>query len=38
MLQIIFTLKGIPAQGSRSTWKTWKDESTPGKPGNIMDF
>ena len=25
-------------QGSHSTWKTWKNESTPGKPGNIMEF
>ena len=25
-------------QGSQSTWKTWKNESTPGKPGNIMEF
>ena len=21
-----------------STWKTWKNENTPGKPGNIMEF
>ena len=27
-----------PNQGSHSTWKTWKNESTPGKPGNIMEF
>ena len=26
------------SQGSHSTWKTWKNESTPGKPGNIMEF
>ena len=25
-------------QGSHSTWRTWKNESTPGKPGNIMEF
>ena len=25
-------------QGSHSTLKTWKNESTPGKPGNIMEF
>ena len=25
-------------QGSHSTWKTWKNESAPGKPGNIMEF
>ena len=25
-------------QGSHSTWKTWKNESTPGKPENIMEF
>ena len=25
-------------QGSHSTWKTWKNEGTPGKPGNIMEF
>ena len=28
-------------QGSHSTWKTsktWKNESTPGKPGNIMEY
>ena len=25
-------------QGSHSTWKTWKNESIPGKPGNIMEF
>ena len=25
-------------QGSHSTWKTWKNESTPGKPGNIIQF
>ena len=25
-------------QGSHSTWKTWKNENTPGKPGNIMEF
>ena len=25
-------------KGSHSTWKTWKNESTPGKPGNIMEF
>ena len=25
-------------QGSHSTWKTWKNESTPGKSGNIMEF
>ena len=28
-------------QGSHSTWKTWKtwkNESTPEKPGNIMEF
>ena len=25
-------------QGSHSTWKTWNNESTPGKPGNIMEF
>ena len=28
----------IPLQGSHSTWKTWKNESTPGKPGNIREF
>ena len=28
----------ILVQGSHSTWKTWKNESTPGKPGNIMKF
>ena len=26
------------SQGSHSTWKTWKNESPPGKPGNIMEF
>ena len=25
-------------QDSHSTWKTWKNKSTPGKPGNIMKF
>ena len=25
-------------QGSHSTLKTWKNESTPGKPRNIMEF
>ena len=25
-------------QGSHSTWKTWQNESTPGKPGKIMKF
>ena len=25
-------------QGSHSTWKTWKNETTPGIPGNIMEF
>ena len=25
-------------QGSHSTWKTWKNESTPEKPGNVMEF
>ena len=20
------------------TWKTWKNESAPGKPGNVMKF
>ena len=25
-------------QGFHSTWKTWKNEGTPGKPGNIMEF
>ena len=25
-------------RGFHSTWKTWKNESTPGKPGNIMEF
>ena len=25
-------------QSSHSTWKTWKNESIPGKPGNIMEF
>ena len=25
-------------QGSHSTWKTWKNESPPGKPENIMEF
>ena len=28
-------LKGTLQQGSHSTWK---NESTPGKPGNIMEF
>ena len=28
----------IRKQGSHSTWKTWKNEGTPGKPGNIMEF
>ena len=28
----------VTGQGSHSTWKTWKNESTPGKPGNIMEF
>ena len=27
-----------PPQGSHSTWKTWENEGTPGKPGNIMEF
>ena len=25
-------------RGSHSTWKTRKNEGTPGKPGNIMEF
>ena len=29
---------GYYDQGSHSTWKTWKNESAPGKPGNIMEF
>ena len=28
----------IPVLGSHSTWKTWKNKGTPGKPGNIMEF
>ena len=29
--------ENYPNQGSHSTWKPWKNESTPGKPGNIME-
>ena len=32
------TLVEVYFSGSHSTWKTWKNESTPGKPGNIMEF
>ena len=28
----------VRIQGSHSTWKTWKNESTPGKPGSIIEF
>ena len=34
-------LKEMPLQGSHLIWKTlktWKNESTPGKPGNIIEF
>ena len=31
--------EGTPSlQGSHIYWKTWKNESTPGKPGKIMEF
>ena len=32
------TVQGMELQGSHSTRKTWKNEGTPGKPGNIMEF
>ena len=31
-------LLSFKKQGSHSTWKTWKIDTTPGKPGNIMEF
>ena len=34
----VWKLQRLNIQGSHSTWKTWKNESTPGKPGNIMEF
>ena len=37
MTQNVFDKDGRD-QGSHSTWKTWKNESTPGKPGNIMEI
>ena len=33
-----FNKQKLMLQGSHSTWETWKNESTPGKPGNIMEF
>ena len=28
----------VLVQGFHLTWKTWKNECTPGKPGNIVEF
>ena len=38
VLGFVRGLQALQPQGSHSTWKTWKNESTPGKPGNIMEF
>ena len=37
-LHVWSIIRNYIEQGSHSTWKTWKNETTPGKPGNIMEF
>ena len=38
MIDIVLALHKLIKQGSHIYWKTWKNESTPGKPGKIMEF
>ena len=38
LLALILLKNENTGQGSHIYWKTWKNESTPGKPGKIMEF